>query len=158
MRRSSEVFRVGTRPSNLARVQTRSVIQRLAELLPGIRLEEVWVRDRARNTMTKQSGPGQPRGAGSEAWQVEKILARGYGLATFCYNDIEPDFDGGIGYGVRPLFLKPGQTAPSADEWGAIGAWAWGLSRAIVNKWIDSYYPKEGRKEAEEKSPPANES
>ncbi|MFB3893133.1 MAG: hypothetical protein ACE15C_14040 [Phycisphaerae bacterium] len=27
---------------------------------------------------------------------------------------------------------------------------AWGLSRAIVNKWIDSYYPKEGRVERAE--------
>ena len=34
---------------------------------------------------------------------------------------------------------------------------AWGLSRAVVNKWIDAYYPKEGRQEAEEKAPPANE-
>jgi hypothetical protein len=28
---------------------------------------------------------------------------------------------------------------------------AWGLSRAIVNDWIDEYYPKEGRKEGPEK-------
>ena len=98
---------------------------------PGIRLEEVWVRDRTRNTLTRQAGAGQPRGSGSESWQVDKILARGYGLATICYNDIEPDFDGGIGYGVRPLFLKTGQAAPAAEEWGAIGAWAWGLSRAM---------------------------
>jgi len=31
---------------------------------------------------------------------------------------------------------------------------AWGLCRAIVNDWINEYYPKEGRKEAEEKAPP----
>jgi hypothetical protein len=33
---------------------------------------------------------------------------------------------------------------------------AWGLCRAIVNQWIDPYYPKEGRKETEEKAPPGD--
>lgn len=32
---------------------------------------------------------------------------------------------------------------------------AWGLSRAIVNNWIDNCYPKEGRVEGDEKAPPS---
>jgi hypothetical protein len=51
--------------------------------------------------------------------QFYAILARGYGLVTFCDSDIEPDFAGGFEYGVRPLFPETGVT-----EWGAIGAWA----------------------------------
>jgi hypothetical protein len=92
---------------------------------PGIRLSEEWARD-------KKKVPAEESKRGTSTyWQVEKVLARGYGLATIYYYDIEPDFVGGIEYGVRPLFYQPGQTAPSADEWGAIGAWSWGLSRAL---------------------------
>jgi hypothetical protein len=34
---------------------------------------------------------------------------------------------------------------------------AWGLARAIVDKWIDDYYPKENRHEVEEQPAPSEE-
>jgi len=57
------------------------------------------------------------------------LLDAGFGFATFYYGDVEPDFPAGFPYGIRAAYLKPGQTVPAPDEWGAIAAWAWGMSR-----------------------------
>ncbi|MHB1698964.1 MAG: glucuronyl esterase domain-containing protein [Acidobacteriaceae bacterium] len=62
---------------------------------------------------------------------VLPIIDAGFGVATFNYADVDPDSLGGLPYGVRTMYLKPGQTQPAPDEWGSIAAWAWGLSRAM---------------------------
>lgn len=62
---------------------------------------------------------------------VLQFIDAGFGFATVYYGDIEPDFKGGVQFGIRSKYLKAGQTVPAADEWGAISAWAWGLSRAM---------------------------
>src|SRR5690606_22651652 len=51
--------------------------------------------------------------------------------ATVYYGDIEPDFKEGIKYGIRSKYLNPGSTYPAPNEWGAISAWSWGLSRIM---------------------------
>lgn len=97
---------------------------------PGVPLAEEWVRDPQTKEWVKRTAPESSRGSAASRWQVEKILAAGYGLAHIYYEEIEPDFDGGMKYGVRAMYLKPGQ-APAPDDWAAIGAWAWGLRRAM---------------------------
>ena len=48
------------------------------------------------------------------------------------YNSIETDAEGQTNINLaRKLALAPGQTAPAADEWGTIAAWAWGISRVV---------------------------
>jgi hypothetical protein len=98
---------------------------------PGVPLADQWVRDRASKEWVKRKAAESTRGSEAERWQVAKILNAGYGLAVAYYDDVEPDFDGGMQYGVRPLYFKSGQTAPAPDEWAAIAAWAWGLRCAM---------------------------
>jgi hypothetical protein len=93
---------------------------------PKIKLPVLW------NTRTHERQPATDEMRGrAKDFSVDKFLDKGYGYATIYYQDIEPDFKGGYVHGIRPLFFKSGQTEPAPDDWGAIGAWSYGLSRAL---------------------------
>ncbi len=90
---------------------------------PGVKEGMVWGKDK------KQIPASQGFKLGKV--NVPTLIDAGFGFATFYYGDIEPDFEGGLPLGVRALYLKPGQTQPAPDAWGAIAAWGWGMSRAL---------------------------
>ncbi|QRR04030.1 acetylxylan esterase [Dyadobacter sandarakinus] len=62
---------------------------------------------------------------------IDQFMDAEIGFATVYYGDIEPDFKDGLPLGIRSRYLKAGQAQPAPDEWGAIAAWGWGLSRAL---------------------------
>lgn len=98
---------------------------------PGIAISKSWVANNEKLGITNHLSNASARGIDTASFPVELILKNGYGLATIYYGDIDPDFDDGFQNGVQPLFYKNGQTKPEPDEWGSIGAWAWGLMRAM---------------------------
>ena len=86
--------------------------------------------------------PEEVRGIASSRWPLEKILKNGYGIATFYYGDIDPDYDDGFQNGIHQFFYKKNQNYPKPNEWGSISAWASGLSYCmdyfVKDKDIDS--------------------
>lgn len=96
---------------------------------PGISIVEHWVGNRKEYGISENRSVEAPRGVCSSRWPLERILERGYGLATICYNDIDPDHDDAFRNGIHGLMEAPG--ARSGQSWGSISAWAWGLSRAL---------------------------
>ena len=90
---------------------------------PGVKKGMMWNREGKKVPAPDSGGFGK--------LDVEKFVSEGIGVATIYYGDVEPDFAEGIKYGIRGNYLKPGETWPADDEWGAISAWSWGLSCAM---------------------------
>ena len=89
---------------------------------PGITPQEIW--DPKTNTRISP-----PKGRGFGRINIEPFLDAGFGVATFYYGDVDPDYPSGFSNGIRARYLKPGQTERAPDDWGSIAAWAWGMSR-----------------------------
>ena len=79
-----------------------------------------------------QKKPPQ-RGAQADKWQVEAVIARGYATATVWCNDLAPDRADGLAApgSVSEMLGTGGAETRAGDAWGAMGVWAWGLSRAL---------------------------
>jgi hypothetical protein len=94
-----------------------------------IPLSATWARDnpKAKDTVVDNRYTEASRGSESSRWPLAMIVKRGFAVASYYYGDIEPDHPEGWKDGLRGAVSQT--FAP--DEWGAIGAWAWGLSRVL---------------------------
>jgi hypothetical protein len=93
-------------------------------------LSDRWVR--AGDGVVGNRATEASRGCESSRWALEMIISRGFAVASAYYGDLEPDHAEGWKDGVRAALSPAGaQTAWQAGDWGAIGAWAWGLGRIL---------------------------
>lgn len=69
------------------------------------------------------------RGAEASSWPIDLFIENGIGIATAYYGDLEPDHPDGWKTGIRTSMQDILDIR--AEEWGAIGAWAWGLTKIM---------------------------
>ncbi len=96
---------------------------------PAIALPTAWMPGNPPGVVDhKATDAGRGKDAG--VWSVEKVIDRGYALATFYSGDIAPDHPG-LADGVFPHYANAVGSTGGHPDWGAVAAWAWGLSRAV---------------------------
>lgn len=94
---------------------------------PAVRLPTNWMPARGEGIVNERATEAS-RGTWVERWDIERIIDRGYAVATFYNGDIDPDRTE-----ERGLQAHFGQPAC-----GTIAAWAWGLSRAVDHLLTDA--------------------
>ena len=93
-------------------------------------LSSRWMRASKEKGVVENHATEDSRANEASRWPLEMIIAQGCAVATYYYGDIEPDHADGWKDGLRAVLSKDGANTEWKDgDWGAIGAWAWGLSR-----------------------------
>ena len=107
---------------------------------PLISIEDGWVKEKPEFDLFNHRATASSRGAHASRWPVERLLLRGYGLATFNTAQVFPDHLQGKADSFYRLFdhYQPEKGA----EAGAIGLWAWSMSRVLdileKEEWVDA--------------------
>ena len=82
------------------------------------------------------------RGTQVERWHFRELVKAGFAGVVACYHDIFPDRADGWQDSVLSLFEDLQGFRGSHQYYTAIGAWAWGLSRALdylhSDPWVDA--------------------
>lgn len=96
---------------------------------PGIRLSERWMRASAPHFIVNHRATEQTRGTMARRWPLPLIIERDCAVLTAYYGDFAPDDPSVVETGMAPLAAPHLADIPEDERWGAIGMWAWGLSR-----------------------------
>jgi hypothetical protein len=92
----------------------------------NVLLSDQWVYFRTKGAVNNRATEAS-RGTDTASWPLRTILAKGFAVATAYYGDVEPDTSTGYITGIRTTLKNVLNIQP--NEWSAMGAWAWGLSR-----------------------------
>ena len=92
-----------------------------------IALSDAWMRSKKGSGVEDHRATEATRGTKAARWPAEMIISRGYGVATVYCGDLDPDMHDGYKNGIHRLFDR----SDRKNEWTTIGAWAWGMSRAM---------------------------
>lgn len=103
---------------------------------PKITLSDGWMMKNENYHIADHKATEASRGVQANRWQVDSLIAHGYGIATAYYGDLEADHVDGWKTGIRTTLQNELKLKPA--DWGAIGAWSWGLSRMMDYLQTDS--------------------
>jgi (4-O-methyl)-D-glucuronate---lignin esterase len=100
---------------------------------PGILLNRRWVESSHNpfidlSCVVDHRATESCRGIDARRWPIEEFLHRGYAFATMYRGDIDPDVADGSVPGIRAAYPE---LARRGDNFSAIAAWAWALSRSL---------------------------
>lgn len=98
---------------------------------PAITLSQAWMRRNEDNKVVNHRATEGTRGVNASKWDIENVIGRGYATVTIYYGDLCEDRVEGFDRDIAPLFHTGKVEQRRPDAWGAIGIWAWSLSRAL---------------------------
>jgi hypothetical protein len=90
----------------------------------NVRLADNWMPERGMGVVANRATEAS-RGSWAEIWRIQDMIDRGYALATFYNGDVDPDTPD------QRSVQKFYPDHDSSNRCGSIGAWAWGLQRAV---------------------------
>ncbi|MFN4145426.1 MAG: alpha/beta hydrolase family protein [Runella sp.] len=94
---------------------------------PDVPISTRWATNTSDSAVVNHRFTEKSRGRQASRWAINELMNNDIALATAYYGDIEPDYPDGWRSGIRSVLGDSSQP----NNWGAIGAWAWGLSRIM---------------------------